>query len=118
MDRRPTTFGQLLGRIAPAAPAGAFACQPMIASAVELENGDVPLGRPIWIVLHSITDAHVRLIHSQPIGAEKLAVRLEAASGEVLRVILEKICSRQQGELFETCAGFVQLAREIHSVSA
>jgi len=118
MNRRPTTFGQLLGRIAPAAPAGAFECQPVIASAVELENGEVPLGRSMWIVLHSITDAQVRLIHSQPIGAKKLAVRLEAASGEVLRVILETICSRQQGELFETCAGFVQLGREVQSVSA
>lgn len=118
MNRRPMTFGQLLSRVAPAASPGALACQPVIASAVELGSGDARLGKSMWIVLHSITDAHVRLIHSQPIGAKRLSVRVQAASGEILRVILEIINSRQQGDLYETCAGFVRLGQEAHSASA
>jgi hypothetical protein len=85
---------------------------------MELGTGEAPLGRAMWIVLHSITDAQVRLIHSQPISAKRLSVRVPARSGEVLRVVLETICSRQQGDLFETCAGFIQLGQEVQTVSA
>lgn len=128
MNRRPETFGELLSRIAPAPPPGAFACQPVIASAVELsgvELGSVelggderPLGRPMWIVVHGITEGDVRLIHSRPIRAKHVRVHFNAPSGEILRIRLKVMTSRQQGDLFETVAGFVQLGQGVHTVGA
>jgi hypothetical protein len=118
MKRRPATFGELLSRIAPPSPPGAFACQPIIASAVELGADDRPLGRPLWVVVHGVTDADMRLIHARPIRAKKLSVHFTPSTGEILRITLEAMASRQQGELYETRAEFSQFGQEIHTASA
>lgn len=118
MNRRPMTFGDLIARVAPAPAVDAVAMSPVIASAVELKGDGDPSDRRMWVVIHSVTDAELRLIHPAPIKSAKVAVEISSRTGEVLRVVLEPADSRQQGELFETCARFVPMGRGILSASA
>lgn len=118
MNRRPATFGDLIARLAPAPPADAVAMTPIIASAIEL-NGDGSLSdRQMWAVIYSVTDAELRLIHPQSFRSPKIAVEIHSRTGEILRVVLETGSCRGQGELFESCARFVQSGRGILSASA
>ena len=118
MNRRPMTFGDLIARLAPAPPPGAIAASPIIASAAEL-NGDGTLsGRQTWAVLHSVTDAELRIIHPQPLAAARIVVQIHSRTGEILRAVLEAGACRQQGELFETCARFVPAGHGMLSASA
>lgn len=118
MNRRPMTFGELLGRLAPLPPPEAMPMSPLIGAAFELNGNGKPAGGRMWVVVHSVTDAELRLIHPEPIRSAKLAVEIRLPTGEILRVVLETGAARQHGELFETCARFVQAGRGILSVSA
>ncbi|HUY88435.1 MAG TPA: hypothetical protein VMV10_06855 [Pirellulales bacterium] len=91
---------------------------PIIATAIELDGDGTPAGRQMWGVVHSVTDAELRLIHPKLIQSPRLAVEISSRTGEILRAILEVGAARQQGELFETCARFVQSGRGILSASA
>jgi hypothetical protein len=64
-------------------------------------------GSPSWVILHSITDSDLRLIHSRPLAGRELAVEISGSSGEFLRVILTMEGSEQKGELYETTAQFL-----------
>lgn len=118
MNRRPMTFGDLIARVAPAPAVNAVAMSPIIASAAELKGDGSPTERRMWVVIHSVTDAELRLIHPGLFQSEKVAVEIGSPSGEILRVVLELAGSRKEGELFETCARFVQLGRGMLSASA
>lgn len=118
MNRRPMTFGDLIARVAPAPAVDAVAMSPIIATAVELKGDGGPSDRRTWVVIHGVTDAELRLIHPQPFQSAKVAVEISSPTGEILRVVLEPAGSRQQAELFETCARFVPLGRGMLSASA
>ncbi|HVW39268.1 MAG TPA: hypothetical protein VHB99_18255 [Pirellulales bacterium] len=118
MSRRPMTFGDLIARVASAPAVDTVAMSPMIASAVDLKGDGGPSDRRMWVVIHGVTDAELRLIHPQPFQSEKVAVEISSPTGEILRVVLEPAGSRQQAELFETCARFVPLGRGMLSASA
>lgn len=118
MNRRPMTFGELVGRLAPTPPPNAEPMSPIIAASVELNANGNPAGGRMWVVVHSVTDAELRLIHPVPIRAPKLAVEIRSPSGEILRVILEVGPARQQGDLFESCARFIQSGHGVLSASA
>jgi hypothetical protein len=112
------SFGDLIARLAPAPAVDAVAMSPLIAAAVELRNDGALSDRRTWAVLHSVTDSELRLIHPGPFQASRIAIEVGSHTGEVLRVVLEPAETRKQGELFETCARFVQLGRGMLSASA
>ena len=118
MNRRRMTFGDLIARLAPAPPPGAIAASPIVASAIELNGDGTHSGRQMWAVVHSVTDAELRLIHPQAFGVARIMVQIGSRTGEILRVVLETGACRQQGELFETCARFVPAGHGILSASA
>lgn len=118
MNRRPMTFGDLIARVAPAPAVDAVAMSPIIASAVELRGDGGPSDRRMWVVIHSVTDAELRLIHPGPFQSSKISVEISSHAGEILRVVLEPAGSRQTGELFDTCARFVPMGRGMLSASA
>jgi len=104
--KNPKTFGQLLLRLTSPSRAAIRNQGPVIASATELAGG-AENSSPSWVILHSITDSELRLIHSHPLESGKLAVRIAAAGGEILRVVLSTAGSEQKGELYETTAQFL-----------
>jgi hypothetical protein len=112
------TFGDLIARVAPAPAVDAVAMSPIIASAIELKGESGPSDRRMWVVIHSVTDNELRLIHPSPFQSPNVAVEINSPTGEILRVVLEPAGSRKEGELFETCARFVQMGRGMLSASA
>lgn len=107
MSQRPSTFGQLLQRLASANPGGVQNQGPYIASAKEVAATSAEDDSSLWVILHSITDSEVRLIHSRPLSAGGLAVQIPVESGEILRVVLTTVGSEQKGELYESTAQFL-----------
>lgn len=110
MSQRPTTFGQLLRRLMPPAPAASQARGPFIASATELPEATASDDRRSWVILHSVTNTELRLIHPRPIASREIVVHFPAASGEILRIVLTMAGSEQRGELYETTARFLRSA--------
>lgn len=108
MSQRPTTFGQLLFRLASPRAAAAQHHGPVIASATEVAPAAAAGGSPLWVILHSITDSEVRLIHSRPVATNELAVQIRGESGEILSVVLAMASSQKMGELYESTAQFLQ----------
>jgi hypothetical protein len=99
------TFTQLIERIVGPFPPPTQFHGPLIASATEGAN---PIGSsPLWVILHSITDSDLRLIHPRPLVGDELAVQISLHSGEILRVTLSTADSKRNGELYETTARFL-----------
>lgn len=107
MHSRPTLFSQLVNRLIAKPSQAVQTCGPLIASATELSDQAPNQTSPLWVILHSITESNVRLIHSQPLHGKRLAVQISASSGEVLRVQLATSASHKNGELYETTAEFL-----------
>jgi hypothetical protein len=107
MSQRPTTFGQLLRRLASTEAAAAYDFGPVIASAREEAPSPAGGSSPRWVILHSITDYELRLIHPRPLAAPQFTVQIAVESGEVLSVVLTAVGSEQKGELYESTAQFL-----------
>lgn len=106
----PADFGDLIRRLAaPAAPT-AEPVRPFVASAVELDcvpNDEQPASEErLWVVVHTITNSEMQLIHSRPIRSKKLVLRIDSPSGEIVKVVLHAKNTSIQGDLFETTAQF------------
>lgn len=108
MSQRPTTFGQLLRRLTSPPAASTQNHGPFIASATEVASTAAEGISPLWVILHSITDCDVRLIHSRPLAGPELALHIPVTSGEILRVLLTMADSQKNGELYESTAHFLQ----------
>lgn len=108
MSQRPTTFGQLLRRLTSPNPGIVQNQGPLIASAKEVAATSKDDGSSLWVILHSITDSDVRLIHSRPLSARELAVQIPVPSGEVLNVMLTTADSQKKGELYESTGQFLK----------
>ena len=108
MSQRPTTFGQLLRRLFSPNPGIVQNQGPLIASAKELAATAKDDDASLWVILHSVTDSDVRLIHSRPLSAGELAVQIPVPSGEVLRVMLTTADSEKKGDLYESTGQFLQ----------
>ncbi|HUY91155.1 MAG TPA: hypothetical protein VMV10_20620 [Pirellulales bacterium] len=80
----------------------------MIATATEVAAPSDADKSPLWVILHSITDSDVRLIHPRPVAASELAIQIQGDSGEILRVTLAMAGSQKMGELYESTAQFLQ----------
>ena len=106
MTQLPHTFGQLLRRLASPA-VGTQTPGPFIASAAEVKAIATEEVSPLWVILHSITDSDVRLIHLRPLAPGKFTVQIPVESGEVLSVMLTMADSRRNGELYESTAQFL-----------
>lgn len=107
MSQRPTTFGQLLHRLTSTKAAAAQVYGPVIASATEEAPSPAGEGAPRWVILHSITDDGLRLIHPRPLASPEFTVQIPVESGEILSVVLIAVGSQQKGELYETTAQFL-----------
>lgn len=108
MDQHPLTFGDLLSRLAGPLPERCRCCAPLIVSVVPHTARPNSENRPIWAVLHSITDWQVGLIHEQPLGDLQVDVAIKASAGEVLTFSLAVGRSKKNGELYETSAEVVR----------
>lgn len=105
-EERFEDFGDLLGRLSAPSEASARQFRPLVASAIEM-NDDGPTLRPrLWVILHSVTNSGMQLIHSQRLRTNKLAVRIESPTGEVVQVLLSVASTDPRGELYETTAQF------------
>ncbi len=115
MQERPTTFGDLLRRIAPGQAARKQSELSLAASAVPLHGelagnlaGGISLpGPPFSVVLHSVTTRGMRLTHTQPMSSKQIAVRISLITGEMIQVLLSVGRSRKTGDLYETQARFI-----------
>jgi len=110
MSQPPNTFGDLLSRLAPPPRAPVRCWGPLIAMAVPHNGRLKPETKPLWVILHSISDWGVRLIHAQPLGDLQVDVEIKAADGEVLRFTLSLGRSQKIGDLYETSAEVVRSA--------
>lgn len=108
MSQRPATFGQLLNRITAPHTADVQHGGPFIASATEGAANSGENKSPLWVILHSITDSDLRLIHSCPLTAAELTVEIPVESGEIVRVTLAMADSQKNGALYESTAQFLQ----------
>jgi hypothetical protein len=108
MSQRPTTFGQLLRRLSSPNPGIVQNQGPLIASAKEIAEASQGDDACLWVILHSITDSDVRLIHSRPLSAREIAVQIPVPSGEVLSVMLTTADSEKKGDLYESTGQFLQ----------
>ena len=113
MMQRPTTFGELLRRLTPDLPSGTYRCPPIVASAVVIDDSAECQSQPFWVVVHSLTDCDMRLLHAAPIRAKHLSVRIEAGRGETVQAILTATCSAPKGELYETTAEFQRIGFDV-----
>jgi hypothetical protein len=105
-DSVPVDFGDLITRVTPPAVPFARACRPVVASATELSD-DGPLSNPrLWVILHTITRSTVQLFHSRPLRCDKLAVRIDSPTGEIVNVMLAVASTASRGEIYETTASF------------
>jgi len=100
------TFKQLIDRIVAPLPPPMQIHGTLITSATE--GADAIGSSPPWVILHSITDDDLRLIHPRPLVGDELAVQIPLDSGEILRVLLTPAGSERQGELYETTAQFLK----------
>jgi hypothetical protein len=112
MTPRPTTFGDLIRRLSPAV-SGTSSCPPIVASAVELDHPQGSRPRSFWVLLHSATDAGVKLFHSKPVRAKNLSIRIQADSGEVIQALVTVAQSRPKGVLYETTADFQRVNHDV-----
>ena len=115
MKQRPTTFGALMRRLTPELPTGTYRCPPIVASAVEIDEPPDMQREPFWVVIHSLTDRDVRLLHAAPVRAKYLSVTIEADRGEVVQAIVTAIGSGPKGDLYETTAEFQRPGPQIGS---
>lgn len=107
MSQRPATFGQLLRRIATPRTAEAQYEGHFIASISEVAGASGNKKSPSWVILHSITDSGLQLIHPRPLPADELAVQIPVVSGEIVRVTLVMAGTQRNGELYESTAQFL-----------
>ena len=108
MSQPPNTFGDLLSRLAPLPRATVRCWGPLIATALPRNGRSTPENKPLWVILHSISDWSVRLIHAQPLGDLQVDVEIKVADGEMLRFTLSLDRSQKIGELYETSAEVVR----------
>jgi len=80
--------------------------RPVVASAVEIDGEGPSRDTRSWVILHSITDLGLRLIHARSFRAEKLAVRIESPTGEIVQVLVALTSTAEKGDLYETTACF------------
>jgi hypothetical protein len=79
----PKAFGELIRRLM---PADARALSPIVATAWETAGGPGARQPRFWVVIHSVTDRGMKLLHARPLRPTCLSLRIEVAGGEVLRV--------------------------------
>lgn len=115
--QRPQTFGELICRVAPALPDDAYRCPPIVATALETTDGRGGKRRPFWVLIHSITDRGMKLLHSQPLGRCCLSLCIEGDGTEVVQVLLVAGGSRPNGKLHETQAEFQRVGRDVASTA-
>lgn len=117
MNSRPITFGDLVRRLAPELPDDALCNPPLIASATELERPRGVRPRGFWVIVHTVTDDGMKLIHARPIRSKQLSIRIESESGEVLHSLVTLGACQAKGELYETTANFQRVGLDIGRVA-
>jgi hypothetical protein len=79
----------------------------MVATAMELRPGANRQQQAFWVVLHTVTDRGMKLLHANPLRAEYVSLRVQADGGEALQAMLNVAAgSRPNGPLYETQAEF------------
>ncbi|HVA48497.1 MAG TPA: hypothetical protein VNH11_19185 [Pirellulales bacterium] len=122
MTHRPTTFGELIHRLATAEPGDVYRISPIVATAVEWDSAEEDAAadgqqQPFWVVMHSVSDDGVRLLHAGPLRANQVSIRIQAESGEVVRAIFAVAASQPKGEIYETLAQFHRVGLDAGKLS-
>ena len=115
MMLRPRTLDDLIGRIAPAALDDVYNLAPIVATAAEAGAAS-STQRRFWVVVHSVTDRGLKLLHARPIRANCILLRIEAEGGEVVQTMLVVSGSHPNGQLYETEAQFQHARLDVASV--
>lgn len=117
MIQRPTTFGELIARFLPEPPADAYRLAPVVGSAVEMAPENGGKSPRFWVLIHSVTDSGVVLLHQHRLRSRTISVRLAADSGEAVQALLAVSGSQPRGELFETTAQFQHAGLDVGQLS-
>lgn len=104
--QRPKTFADLIRRFVPDLPDDAYPICPLAATALEMDATLVGKQKAFWVVVHSVTDRGVKLLHAKPVRGSCLSLRIQVEGGEVVQAMLAVAGSRSQGPLYETQAEF------------
>jgi hypothetical protein len=99
-------FGDLLSCLATPVEPTTRHLRPFFASAIEVDEDGQSVEPRIWVILHSITEAGLHLIHSRHLESGKLAVQIESPTGEILHIQLLVTSTDSRGELYESTAQF------------
>jgi hypothetical protein len=104
MSARPSTFGELLQRLAPP-PLCETRCWGPIVASLRIHNAQASQDATrIWVILHSTSDWETQLIHPQPLRDRQYEVEIVASEGEVLRFVLDVGYSTRLGDLYQSSA--------------
>jgi hypothetical protein len=103
----PTTFAELIQRIAGDPGPDQLQHRPVFARGLELDAAGEVSGGDWWAILHSTSSSGIVLIHAQAITAGQLKVQIDVPPDAVLSVVLDVKSTRRLGDLFETVAEFV-----------
>ncbi|MGH7137977.1 MAG: hypothetical protein ACREHD_19685, partial [Pirellulales bacterium] len=93
-------------RAAPALPDDAYHCPPIVATALEMTADQAGSRRPFWVLIHSVTDRGMTLLHARPLGGSGVSLRIDGDHGEAIHVSLTTGGSQPRGKLYETQAEF------------
>ena len=108
MSQRPATFGQLLSRLMSPCAMASQHHGPVIASATEVAPAGTGSESPQWVILHSITDSDVQLIHPRPMAASELAINDRRFMVDAIPVpkLAGALVSKAFGEAKSSSPGF------------
>lgn len=103
---RKLTFVDLFERLLPAAEPGALNHLPMLATAFTLDGNSQHVEESFQTLTHSASNQGLRLIHRDPITAERVRVEFRLPGGERLALDMIVVQSRSLGEFQETQVAF------------
>ncbi|HVX16272.1 MAG TPA: hypothetical protein VHC22_34115 [Pirellulales bacterium] len=113
MMPHPTSFVELIRRLAPDVPEDTCGCPPLVASAIEMQAATGKRQRPFWVIVHSLTDHGLRLLHARPLHSTGLCLRIQTKDGAVVQAMLVAKESHPNGPLFETSAEFHRVGLDV-----
>lgn len=119
--RRPLpTFRDLVERLS-TAQGDTSSSRPLIGSLSSLDYRLPAQARESWAILHSISDAGLKLIHPHRLRCDNVIVTLTGPAGEKLQAVMHRVHTESIGDLFETAAEFLRApvrATKMHSALA
>lgn len=106
--RRPLpTFRELVERLSTGQGDGSSS-RPLIGSLSSLDYRVPAQARESWAILHSISDAGLKLIHPHRLRCENVVVTLAGPAGEKLQAVMHRLHTESIGDLYETAAEFLR----------